>query len=215
MRQIVYYIIILLCCMSITSAAQSKLERDEILDRRLDKIEYYHVGVGMDAAMNKNYQLCPKVFMGIGSNRNLFNADAGLKLSLSNLFGKSSDEYISYYFLPIFVAGSMNAVRWRQKSLYIGAEIVYNIALGSNPASTNQQSDADAASVTKNHFACQGKLGLRNKDWDFSVYYEYDLSPAIDQKYVYESPAYDYFKVYDSIFERWRIGVSATYKFRF
>lgn len=215
MNRIVYYIIMMFCCLPIASVAQSKSERDKVLDRRLDKIEYYHVGVGMDAAMNRNYQLCPKVFMGIGSNRNLFNIDAGLKLSLSNVFGTRDEEYISYYFLPIFVAGSMNAVRWKQNSLYVGAEIAYNIALGSKHQATKQLSNVDATSVAKNHFACQGKLGFRNKDWDFSMYYEYDLSPAIDQKYVYESPAYYYFKVYNSIFERWRIGVSASYNFRF
>lgn len=201
----VFYIIMLFCCLPLTGTAQSKFERDRILDRRLDKIEFYHFGVGMDAAMNRNYQICPKLFIGIGSNRNLFNADAGLKLSLSNVFGTRNGECIRHYSMPIFIAGSINAVRWKQKSLYMGAEMDCNVALGSDRT----------PSIAKNHFSCQGKLGFRNKEWDFYVYYEYDLSPAIDQKYVYESPAYDYFKVHDSIFERWRIGISASYNFRF
>lgn len=215
MKSIVYYIILLFCCLPTTSNAQLKLERDKVLDKRLDKIEFYHVGVGMDAAMNENYQLCPKVFVGIGSNRNLFNADLGLKLTLSNIFGKSGGEYIRQYAMPIFVAGSINAVRWKQKSIYVGAEIDYSIALGSSHTIANHQTETDTKSIAKSHFACQGKMGFRNKDWDFSVYYEYDLSPSIDQKYVYESPAYNYLEVYDSIFERWRIGISATYNFRF
>lgn len=205
MSRRVIFIIMLFCCFHLTSSAQSKLEREKILDRRLDKIEYYHVGIGTDAAINRNYQLCPKVFIGIGSNRNLFNADAGLKLSLSNVFETGDGEYIRHSSIPVYIAGSINAVRWKQKSLYAGAELSCHIALGSNKA----------ASIANNHFACQGKFGFRNTDWDFSVYYEYDLSPAIDQKYIYESPAYDYFKVYNSIFERWRIGVSASYYFRF
>lgn len=215
MRLIVYYIITLFCCLPLTLIAQSKFEREKILNRRLDKIEYYHIGVGMDAAMNKNYQFSPKVFVGIGSSRNLFNVDMGLKLTFSNVFGESDDEYIRHYAMPIFVAGSINAVRWKQKNLYVGAEISYNVALGSRHIVFNQLLETDIASIAKNHFAWQGKLGFRNKDWDISAYYEYDLSPAIDQKYVYESPAYDYFNVYGSIFERWRIGVSATYNFRF
>ena len=109
----------------------------------------------------------------------------------------------------------MNAVRWKQKRLYVGLEFAYNIALGSRYIVVKQHSEADERSIARNHFACQCKLGLRDKEWDFSVFYEYDLSPAIDQQYVYESSAYDYFLLYDSIFERCRIGVSATYSFRF
>lgn len=215
MRRFSYYIIILLVFLPITSAAQAKVTRNKILDRRLKGIEYFHVGIGIDAAMNKNYKLSPKVFMGLGSNRNVFNVDLGLKLSLSNIFGKRDDEYIRYYSFPIFVAVSINAFRRRQKSLYLGAEIAYNIALGSSHIVNNQMSEIDAISISNNHFTYQVKLGYRIIDLDFSVYYENDLSPAINQKYVYESPAYNYFKIYESILERWRIGLSATYNFRF
>lgn len=215
MKRIAYYIIILFSCLPTTNTAQSKMERDVLLNKRLNKIEYYHFGVGLDAAMNRNYQLSPKVLVGIGSNRNLFNADMGLKLTFSNVFGKSGPEYIRLYAMPIFVEGSINVARWKQKSIYIGTEIEYSVALGSSHTINHQQTEIDATSIAKSHFACQGKMGFRNKAWDFSVYYEYDLSPSMDQKYVYESPAYNYWRVYDSIFERWRIGISTTYNFRF
>lgn len=209
------YIFILSILISCPSYAQSQKERRRIMDNRLDKIEFYHLGIGLDVSGNENYILSPKIYVGIGSNRNLYNLDLGLKLSCSNIKRSTPKEYISSYYLPFFLSGNLNFIRWEKKCIYAGAEISYNIALGSRHHVNRIIADTDQRSIADNHPAWQGKLGFRNKYWDFTIYYENDLSPALNQKFVYESISYDYLQLYNSIFERSRLGISVSYNFRF
>lgn len=202
-----------LICSSIQ--AQTGIDRAKSLDMRLNKIQYYHVGVGMDIAGNQNYMIVPKVFVGIGSNRTLYNFDFGLKLKCSNIIRFTDSEYISNYNMPFFLAGSLNVIRWKKNCLYVGAEGAYNIALSSSHSINNKRIDTETHNISRSYFSLQGRIGFRYRNIDFSVYYENDLSPSLEQKYVYESTEYDYFKLHDSIFERCRIGLSVTYNFRF
>lgn len=209
------YINTIFLLLSSYSYAEIYNERLRILDKRINKVQFYHLGVGIDISYNNNYLFAPKVFIGIGSNRNLYNLDVGVKIECSNLFGTRSEEYIRYYHMPFFLSASLNAIRWKDNSFYIGAEILYNISLGSTHHVKKAYKVTSNQNVSNNHVSCQVKLGFRCKCWDFSTYYENDFSPALDQKYVYESIEYDYLKVYPSIFERSRIGVCFAYNFRF
>lgn len=213
MKHILVTLITIFACLP--SSAQVQMDRDKILDRRLDKIFFYHVGTGMELAGNQNYMLSPKVYIGVGSSRNLFNADMGFKLSVYNPVKTTDTEYIRYCYMPFFLSGNINAIRWKQNAIYIGSEIAYNIAIASGHHTSGIRTGNDETSIAKSHASCQGKLGYIHKNWDFSVFYEHDLSPAIDQKYVYESVDFNYDELYDSIFERWRLGMSITYNFRF
>lgn len=195
--------------------AQSEVNREKILTRRLDKIEFYHLGIGGDMAINKNYGFGPKIYFGVGSTRNLLNADLGLKLMFVNPWLDSRSEYVRWYTLPIFVSGSVNAIRWKRNSVYIGGEIDYNTALGSGHHRTNTASNPETQDIASNHFSWQGKLGFRSEYWDIALFYENDMAPALNQKYIYESSDYDYITLHASIFERWRIGVGVAYNFRF
>ena len=199
----------------LSASAQDHIDRDKILDKRLDKIFFYHFGTGLEIAVHQNYMLSPKVYLGVGSNRNLFNADVGFKISFYNPVNPSDSEYIRYYTMPVFLSGSINAIRWKQNAIFVGGEIAYNFALGAGHHSSVLQTEDDSHSIAKSHISWQGKLGYRHKSWDFSAFYEHDSSPAINQKYVYESIDYNYDNLYDSIFERWRWGMSVTYNFRF
>lgn len=209
------FISILSVCACFLSFAQVSIDRDKVLDKRLDKINFYHIGTGLEIAGNHNYMLSPKVYLGFGSPRNLLNVDIGLKLSFNNPVRSANSEYIRFYSMPFFLSGSINAVKWKQNAIYVGAEVAYNIALGSGYHSSNHTAEDNAGSVAKSHASWQGKMGYRYKNWDLSFFYEDDLSPAIDQKKVYESAEYDYDMLHESIFERWRLGMSITYNFRF
>ena len=197
------------------SSAQVQIDRDKTLDKRLDKIFFYHVGTGLELSGNHNYMLSPKVYIGVGSNRNLFNTDIGLKLAVYNPVKLADTDYLRYCYIPFFLSGNINAIRWKTNAVYIGSEIAYNVAIGSAHHSSEIRTENDEHSIAKNHVSWRGKLGYIHQKWDFSVYYEHDLSPAIDQKYIYESVDYKYDNLYDSIFERWRLGMSITYNFRF
>lgn len=197
------------CC------AQTPEECRRALKKRLDKIDYYHVGVGLDIAANCNYQLAPKMYVGIGSERNLFNINLGLKAAIVNPARASRTEYIRYYALPLFAEASANVFRWKGGSAYIGGGVSYVAALGADHHVGNGLTTHESYAIVNDRFSWHGSLGLRIRSWDVSGYYEYDLSPAFDQKYVYESFDYDYYELYNSIFERWRVGVSLVYNFRF
>lgn len=190
-------------------------KREKFLKHRLERIDFYHLGIGADAAVKNNYEFGPKVFIGIGSTHNLVNADFGLKLMLANPWRNYGSEYCRWFSLPIFVSGSINALRWKRNSIYVGAEIAYKIGMGSGYHTLDSSYDRDTKNIATNHFSCQGKLGYRSEYWGLALYYEYDLAPALDQKYVYESPSYNYPTIHDSVFERWRVGVSVEYNFRF
>ena len=197
------------------SYSQTGTDRERILNRRLEKIGFYHLGLGIDVAGYKNYMFAPKVQFGIGSVRHLYNVDFGLKFAINNPYKSPKKEYIRFYTMPLFLSGNLSIIRWKQNNAYVGAEISYNIALGSSHHVNDVTAESDSYSIAKNHLSWQGKLGFRNRNWDFCCFYEYDLSPALNQKYVYESLSYNYFEVYDSIFERWRIGFGVIYNFRF
>ena len=206
--------IVLCCSICNLSSARTQIDRNRILDERLNRIDFYHIGVGVDVAAKQNYMLAPKVYAGIGSNRNLINADFGIKVALSNPFGYAGKEHIRCCAIPLFVSGSLNAVRWRQNSAYVGAEISYSLPVSSSHFGGGISGTA-RHTLASAHFSWQGKVGIKCRCWDFSVFYENDLSPAINQKYVYESPSFDYFTLRESIFERWRLGISISYSFRF
>lgn len=214
MKRLFVFISFLVLVMPIAYAHSAK-NRNNILYNRLNKIEFYHFGIGGDIAINKNYGFGPKVYIGVGSTRNLLNADFGLKLLVTNPWRDAGTDYVRWFSMPIFVSGSINAIRWKRNSVYVGAEIAYNVALGSGYHGVNSTNNPDSQNVASNHSSGQGKLGFRNEFWDFSLYYEDDLAPALNQKYIYESPNYDYSAIRESIFERWRIGVSVAYNFRF
>lgn len=199
----------------LTSFAQLQTDRDKIMKERLDKINFYHFGAGIEVAGNKNFTLGSKCYVGVGSSRNLYNVDLGFKFLCSNLIRFSTEEYISSCYMPMFLSGSLNFFRRKLRSVYVGGELSYCIALGSNHHINDQYTEKDKCSIARSHLSWQGKLGFRHKYWNFYLFYENDLSPAMDQRFVYESVEYDYAKVYDSIFERSRVGVSATYNFSF
>ena len=55
------------------------------------------------------------------------------------------------------------------------------------------------------------KLGVRLSRMDINIHYCYDLSPAINQKYIFETAKFDYDYVKANLYERYRIGLSISY----
>ncbi|MBO4906585.1 MAG: hypothetical protein J5486_06070 [Bacteroidaceae bacterium] len=203
-----YILFLLLISTLLPLSAQTASEKNQIRLQRFSKIDYYHYGFGLEAASSHNFTAGPKVFVGLGSYRNLITADAGLKLLFTNPFGSSTEERVSQVHLPIFATASLNFLRWQKGSAYIGAEADYHLSLGAthHTASTST-SDNDLSCA---HASASLRLGVRLSNWDIGLYYEYDLAPAFDQKHVYETAAYDYEALHDNIFDRTRFGISIS-----
>ena len=206
---------LLLLTAFLPAVAQTPQEKDALRQKRFSKIEYYHVGAGIEAGFNKNLLVGPKVYAGIGSYRNLLCVDAGLKLLWLNPAGSADKERVSMWQLPVFAAVSANLLRWQKNALYVGGELDYHLILSAThhlPVNNATVSDKDLGSK---YASASLRLGLRMDRWDVSLFCERDLAPAFEQKYVYETPAYDYDALHDAIFERMRFGVSLSYTFPF
>lgn len=178
--------------------AQTAEEKARIKRQRLRMIDLFHIGVGLDAHFNRNLFFSPKVSFGIGSFRNIINADVGVKYMVGGSVNDNNDESIMVHQIPIFASVQCNLTSWKDNSLFVGAEIAYHIPLNE---------------LGQSHFSGRIKSGLRLGRWDAYLFYEYDLAPMMNQKYVYESPYYNYDALHDTLFERMRYGISISYFF--
>ena len=198
-----------------TVMAQTQQEQFSLRQLRFNHIEYYHVGVGIEAGINENFLVGPRACVGIGSYRNLFCADVGLKLLWENLFTSSTKECVSQRQLPLFVSASVNALRWHRSAVYIGGEFAYHLQMGATHQLSDGKTSYSDNQLANNHTSVSMKLGARLNNWDFCLFCQRDLSPAFNQKYVYESADYDYDTLHSTIFERMRFGICANYLFPF
>lgn len=204
-------LIILYLLTLIPGYSQSEKEDVILRDKRFSKIDFYHAAIGIDAAVHHNWALSPKIGVGIGSSRNILNADIGLQYKLGNPFYFGNSEYISYSHLAMYASFDINLLRDKERSLFVGAEIAHNWELSSDYTPSAKVEQEDNYNVGKKFFSAKAKIGLKIKRYELTLSYEYDLSPALNQKYIYESKYYNYDKLYDSIFERARIGIGLTY----
>lgn len=208
-------IITLLLAVSLPAAGQRDEAQQQLRRERFSRIDYWHVGVGADAAFGPTACIGPKVFGGFGSCRNLLMVDAGLKLQWLNPFAPTTEEHVSQRQLPLFIQAGVNVLRWHQGALYVGGELAYHMQLGAShclPKGGITESDDRLA---RSHAAATARIGLRQGRWDIALTWQRDLAPAYRQQYVYESAAYDYDTLHDPLFERQRFGIALAYIFPF
>ena len=209
------YFLGLFLMLSSTIMAQTQPEKMTLRQLRFNNIEYYHVGVGIEAGINENFLVGPRACVGIGSYRNLFCADVGLKLLGENLFTSSNKECVSQWQLPLFVSASVNALRWHHSAVYLGGEFAYHLQIGATHQLPDGKTSYSDNELANNHTSVSIKVGTRLNNWDFCLFWQRDLAPAFNQKYVFESADYDYDTLHSTIFERMRFGICANYLFSF
>jgi hypothetical protein len=195
-------------------SAQTDDSQEAVRRQRISRIDFYHVSVGASVAMNRNYSLGPQLSFGVGSFRNILNADVGIRYLFEGALLQRGAERVSLQQLPLFVSLHVNAIRWRTGSFYLGAEMAYVPTVVAQHRLPDGQLVSDIH-IGKNHFTPAAKLGFRQGDCDFSLFYEYDMKPSFDQKYIFETVGYDYDALKYSIFERMRLGIRFLYHFNF
>ncbi|MBR3855508.1 MAG: hypothetical protein IKM65_05045 [Bacteroidaceae bacterium] len=204
-------LIILYLLTLIPGYSQSNKEQIILRNERFSKIDFYRAAIGIDAAVHHNWALSPKIGIGIGSSRNILNANIGLQYKLGNPFYFGNNDRISYSHLAMYASLDINLLRGKERCLFVGGEIAHNWGLSSDYTPSTEVEQEDNYNVSKHFFSAKAKIGLKIKRYELALSYEYDLSPALNQKYIYESKYYNYDKLYDSIFERARIGIGLTY----
>jgi len=206
-RMIIY--LLLLGCLPVLAKADNKEQRAR--NERYHAIHLHHVGIGLETGMFRNARLSPRLFYGVGSYRNLFNADVGVKYVYSHPMAPLSDERLAAHYISPFIAANVNFYRWETGCMYIGGEFAYDCIVAADhylPSSGGVEHDVK---IGRHHGTVRAKAGARWDHWELNVHFEYDLEPAMNQKYIYEFDGYDYDRLRPFLFERYRVGLSVSY----
>ena len=178
--------------------------------KRWRMIDKYHFSVGLGAEYHVNTILTPRLSLGVGSFRNLLNADAGVGYEIVNPISFKGTESLGLHRVSPFFSIALNAIRWRTGSIYVGGDMAYAVNLRTRHRRPDGLSLNDP-DIAAHHLIASTKSGVRFGYWDVCFYYCYDLSPAFGQKYIYESAEYDFNTLEKSIYERYRIGIRIIY----
>lgn len=192
-------------------SAQTTKELKIVRQERISKIHLHHVGIGVDISAYNNYSVGPHFFYGIGTHRNLLNADVGFGYSFANSVRTKHSDAIACQYVGLFASGQVNFIHWHSGSMYIGTKIEYNISTISLYKSSVLGTIVSDKHIGKSHCTTYGKLGLKLNHWDFNIYIKYNISPAINQKYIYETSNFDYDSVYNQLYDRIHFGLSLSY----
>ena len=134
-----------------------------------------------------------------------------MKYLFWNLWGKGGKEHISLQQLPLFISANVNLLRWHTGSAFVGGEVSGCLPVSVTHYSSATNSSVKDKEVGRTYVSLAARAGIRFSRWDICLHYAYDLAPAMNQKYVFESAAYDYESLHGSIFERQRFGLSVSY----
>lgn len=207
-----YSSILVLIILSLQSLhAQSTVNVEELKNRRFKSIGLQHCGAGFESDANKNMHAALKLFYNIGSHKNLINTYAGCKYTFSTPFFINSRDAVYGQHIGAFAEVHLNIIRRQEWCTYIGTEIVYDFAIKSSYINRATGILIKDNSIAKDYSRIKGKIGIRFKHWDVSIHYGYNMSPFIDQKYVFESKEFDYDSVYALLYERHFVGFSLSY----
>ncbi len=182
---------------------------------RIRKIDFYHSTIGIELSANKGLYGSPKLSFGVGSYRNLFNIDIGLKYKFGNPFYFDDKEHLAPQQLNSFILTQLNIISWQTNCFFIGGECDFCLPVTTIHHLPSSQIIEYDQEIGIKHFTAQINTGIKLDKWNLFFFYEYDLSPALDQKKVYESTLFNYDDLHDILFERNRLGVSIAYQIPF
>ena len=204
--------ILVLIILSLQSLhAQTTVDVENIKTRRFKRIGLQHCGVGVESSANKNLHATLKSFYSIGSHKNLINTYVGCKYTFSTPFFINNADAIYGQHIGAFADLHFNIIRGQNWCTYIASEMVYNFAIISSYENRTTGRVIKDSNIAKDYSRLNGKIGVRFKHWDVSIQYGYNLSPAINQKYVFESWEFDYDSVLGLLYERHFVGLSLSY----
>lgn len=184
----------------------------DVLKHRLNQINKYHIGVGLECAANTNIVYGIKTFIGYGNYRHFFNADIGVGFRSWNYPINDKDRYEMLQ-IPVSVSLNFNPIRWSTGCLFVGGETSIQFGIWNYAINKIENVEYNDREALKNYVSIRGKMGLTLRNVNVAFFYEQDLSSFCNQKYIYESGAYDFDRLHNSIYEHNRIGLSLSYYF--
>lgn len=206
--------ILIITCMllSLQGWSQELSDRQQLIDKRLVKINRYHAGVALTAEANHNLYFGPQAFWGFGSTRSRLCVDVGVKYLFGTTFNTNHNCHVSLQQMAVYAAADVNAVRWSSGSAYIGGSADYRFSTSCKYYDDENSLALHDSHIAQSHMSLQGRIGVKwGERWKTELSYTYDLAPTFDQKYVFESPLFNYVALRDYLYERSRFGVTLYY----
>lgn len=206
-------ILVFLHLLSVHCAEAKVVKNNAVIDRRLNMIDSHKFGLGLEASFMSNYGILQKFYYQYGSNNSIVNADIGVKLGYENPWMLSTKEYVSRIWIPVFAGVDLNCYRWQFNALYLGMEISYNLSASPRYHAPNLVNSLKDPELARDYFSMAGRLGVKYRYFDIRLYFVFDLKPKYNQKYIFESSAFDFGAVRNQIYERYQVGISFSYYF--
>lgn len=197
----------------VPTSVEAQLDTTRIISKRLDMVDVVQLGTGVDVIGGQNCHINPKLYIQYGSSHSFINVQGGMKLSFANLITSGDKDRLLSVSMPLYVAINFGALRWRFNQLYVGAEADYTIPLYARYSNPKQNITYSNVKALQSYPSVGGRIGLRISHCDMMFICMYDIRPAYNQKYIFESDAYDYYSLKTSIFERITFGISMSYIF--
>lgn len=207
-------ILVFFCLLSaFTSGFAQKSDAQIILKRRMNQIHRFHAGFGIEGAANTNATYGIRTYIGFGSSRHLFNADFGLGLRIWNFVPGRSEDYYRILQIPMFASLIINPIRWSEGCLQVGCEGILHFGVRNFTHTVIPDYESHDFNAIRTYASIRSKIGVMLGHLNLGVFYEHDLSPLSDQKYIYESGLYNFDGLRPSLYEHNRIGISFSYSF--
>ena len=111
MKRYGWAFLLLLSAFQLKAWTQTCDETEMLRKKRIGKIEFYHVSVGAGLGINRNFSAAVQLSLGLGSFRNVFNADAGFRYQFYGPFPQKGKERVSIQQLPFFLSANVNFYR--------------------------------------------------------------------------------------------------------
>lgn len=208
-----------MCCLvamllSCGVAYGSDKEQAKVKAERIRKIGLYNIRLGGEVAgYRENYMASLRADFTFGSRFTIWGASAGIGYRTINPFVAINKEAVSVRHFPIYLSAELHPWRFETGYLYIGAEGILNLSLGGRHLVSNQRRWSSDSNLSKTCIVGRANLGVKFKNVGIYAFYEYDLQPSVNQKYIYETVGYGYKELKSMIFERCRVGVGVSYYF--
>lgn len=186
---------------------------ESVRNELLSQVDPYHISIGMEGGFFQNSVVGVQLSWGMGSYQRLYGIDCGLRYRFYNPFNSALGQRITMHTMPLFISSELRAIRTRSFCLFLGAEMAYNFSLFSYYCFQETGKTIQDKNIGHNHLSASVKIGMRTEHFELSVFYEYDMQPMFNQKYLFESSEYDYQLLRSTIRERDRCGIRITYLF--
>lgn len=198
--------VILGCLLTLAISAS---EIPDLRRHRVNQINRYHLGAGVDLLLGKNTAIGSGIQFRIGHNGQLANVVLMADHSWNNRFTPSDIVSIEANSWSVGVGVRENLIHMRSITFYLMESVAYIFPYNATYVGYGE-TIADNQ-LMKPYLSAFGRIGIVWKQFDVNLHLKASLQPEYAQMYIYESHIYDYYGLRDMIDSRISVGISVVY----